>query len=232
MARRQQAEWLAQFAKAAAAAQNLPDTLEQTMRHARELIDTDFAGITLLGPGGGLHSAAASHAIVRQADRLQAQLKEGPCVQATTESDAHVLCSQDLRTDPRWPAWGPAAARTGLSAVLSAQLRAGERCVGALSLYTSRPRTFTSDEGAAAHLFAVHAAAALTAAITEEQLRTAVNNRTRIGQAQGMLMERFGLDADHAFDVLRRYSQTINVPIRDIAADMIATRHLPPLDRS
>jgi AmiR/NasT family two-component response regulator len=43
----------------------------------------------------------------------------------------------------------------------------------------------------------------------------------------GILMERFDLDPDQAFDVLRRYSQTHNRKLRDVAQDLIDTRHLP-----
>jgi AmiR/NasT family two-component response regulator len=37
--------------------------------------------------------------------------------------------------------------------------------------------------------------------------------RNVIGQAQGMLMERHGLTADEAFDLLRRHSQQTNVKL-------------------
>jgi AmiR/NasT family two-component response regulator len=61
-----------------------------------------------------------------------------------------------------------------------------------------------------------------------ENLLTALDARTLIGQAQGILMERFGIDADRAFGVLRRYSQARNVKLRVVAEELVSQRSLPP----
>jgi AmiR/NasT family two-component response regulator len=78
-----------------------------------------------------------------------------------------------------------------------------------------------------AHVFAQHASVALATAKREEGLRVAIDTRHLIGQAQGILMERFGLTADKAFSVLRRYSQDHNVKLRDLAEELVNTRELP-----
>jgi AmiR/NasT family two-component response regulator len=52
----------------------------------------------------------------------------------------------------------------------------------------------------------------------------------QIGQALGMLMERYKLDADRAFEVLKRYSQDNNRKLHDVAQELIDTRKLPPAD--
>jgi hypothetical protein len=61
----------------------------------------------------------------------------------------------------------------------------------------------------------------------QANLAAAVDARKLIGQAQGILMERFALDADQAFAVLRRCSQHLNIKLRDIAQQLINTRKLP-----
>jgi AmiR/NasT family two-component response regulator len=43
----------------------------------------------------------------------------------------------------------------------------------------------------------------------------------------GILMERFDLDSDRAFEVLKRYSQDSNLKLRDVAKHLVATRQLP-----
>jgi AmiR/NasT family two-component response regulator len=75
-------------------------------------------------------------------------------------------------------------------------------------------------------LFADHAAIALARARTEATLWEAIEGRKVIGQAQGILMERFGLTGDQAFAVLRRYSQDSNVKLRDVARKLISTGNL------
>jgi len=45
-----------------------------------------------------------------------------------------------------------------------------------------------------------------------------------IGQAKGILMQRRGINADEAFDLLRRFSQELNVKLAEVAA-LLASRH-------
>lgn len=72
-----------------------------------------------------------------------------------------------------------------------------------------------------------HATIAYLNARTRSAQVRAIETRTTIGQVQGILMERFGIDADQAFAVLRRYSQHANQPLRDVAIEIVATRQLP-----
>ena len=58
-------------------------------------------------------------------------------------------------------------------------------------------------------------------------MTTAVDARKLIGQAMGILMERFNLDSDHAFQVLKRFSQSSNRKLHDVAAELVDTRELP-----
>ncbi len=76
-------------------------------------------------------------------------------------------------------------------------------------------------------IFGGHASVALATARNEDSLRQAIDARHVIGQAQGILMERFDLNADQAFSVLRRYSQDKNLKLRAVAEEMIASRVLP-----
>ncbi|QWC83942.1 ANTAR domain-containing protein [Nocardioidaceae bacterium] len=77
-----------------------------------------------------------------------------------------------------------------------------------------------------AKIYGAHASVALAAAREGEQLRAAVDSRHLIGLAQGILMERFDISVDRAFEVLRRYSQTRNVKLRQIAAEVVERRGL------
>jgi AmiR/NasT family two-component response regulator len=48
-----------------------------------------------------------------------------------------------------------------------------------------------------------------------------------IGQATGILMERFDLAPDRAFAVLSRLSSQRNVKLRQLAEEIVRTRALP-----
>jgi AmiR/NasT family two-component response regulator len=76
-------------------------------------------------------------------------------------------------------------------------------------------------------VFAAHAAVALRSAQDKQSLRIAMTTRNLIGQAQGILMERFKMTAEQAFAVLARVSQQTNVKLRDVAQRLIDTGQTP-----
>ena len=96
-----------------------------------------------------------------------------------------------------------------------------------LELFNSEPFAFDDDDIAVAHILARHASVAVGTARQEETLWQAIDARKLIGQAQGILMERFGLDGDRAFAVLQRYSQDNNVKLREVARRLVDTGLLP-----
>jgi AmiR/NasT family two-component response regulator len=73
-------------------------------------------------------------------------------------------------------------------------------------------------------VLAAHAAAAILASRQGEQLESALSTRDRIGQAKGIIMERFGVDEVQAFEMLRKLSQDGNTRLVDIAQQVIDTR--------
>ncbi|MGN6251704.1 MAG: GAF and ANTAR domain-containing protein [Marmoricola sp.] len=204
---------------------SLRTTAESVVAIALQTLECDYAGLTVFGPNGRLETMAPSDPIVEHADKLQYELEEGPCVAAAEDGTTYVC--RDLATDPRWPRWGPVAAELGLGSLVGTRLVSGDHVLGALNLYCSRERDFAAADRDMAEVLAVHAATALIAVRERENLHAAMDARTLIGQAQGILMERFDIDAESAFGVLRRYSQTRNLKLRIVAEDVVATRRLP-----
>ena len=111
--------------------------------------------------------------------------------------------------------------------MLSVRMYTDDETMGTLNAYSLKPDAFDVDDQAVAHILARHAAVALGNARKIENLWLAVDARKRIGQAQGILMERFDLTADQAFAVLLRYSQDNNVKLRVVADRLVETRELP-----
>ena len=215
----------AEIARLLEAEPDIEATVVQIIDLARQTIASDHAGVTLLHGRNQVETAAATSPIVEKCDALQYEFGEGPCVQAIWNHDTFLV--DDMRNDCRWPRWGPQAADLGLRSILSIRLFTFGETHGALNLYSSEPRHFDDEDVAVAHIFAAHASVALAAARQEEHLRKAIDARHVIGQAQGILMERFDIDAPRAFTVLRRYSQHRNVKLRAVAEELIANRILP-----
>jgi len=210
------------FAEIALLLEEMPSheqTLEQVTHLARETLACDFASITLRVGGGRLETVASTHPDVEKADALQYEFEEGPCFEAVKE-DGNFVC-EDIEHDERWPRWGPAAAKLGLHSLLGLRLQSNRETFGALNLYHRQPSAYDEDDIVLARIFATHAAVALAASTNEVNLKRAIDTRHVIGQAQGILMERFGLDDIRAFAVLRRLSQDGNIKLRKIAQQIV-----------
>jgi AmiR/NasT family two-component response regulator len=222
------AERLAEAARALRT-EDVVQTLERAVSLAVEMVTgCDGAGVTMLRHGRAPETPAATSDWVSHGDALQYELQQGPCIDALWEHE--VVTSSDLSDLMRWPVWGPRVVdEVGVRSVLCLQLFTNRDTVGALNMYGQSPGAFDDvldqHEGQA---LATHIALALTAAQEIEHLNLAVRSRTVIGQAEGILMERFDMDAAHAFAVLKRVSQHSNVKLFQVAVELVRSRRLPP----
>ncbi|WP_435737308.1 GAF and ANTAR domain-containing protein [Cellulosimicrobium sp. PMB13] len=221
---------VADAARALADEPTLQQTLDRVVELAVSMVDgCESAGISLISRGR-IDSPAVSDPLVARGDELQYELGEGPCLDAIRE--APLVESGDIEADVRWPRWSPKVAdELGVRSMLCVQLYTSETAHGALNMYATTRDAFGLDDHHLAATFAAVAAAAISAARTEEQLQSAVQTRTLIGQAQGILMERFSLSSSRAFAVLSRVSQDSNVKLVDVARQIVETRRVPGIDR-
>jgi GAF domain-containing protein len=93
----------------------------------------------------------------------------------------------------------------------------------ALNVYSDVPRAWASDVEDVGTILAAQAALAIRAQRKEANLKIALSSRDVIGQAKGILMERFRLDADHAFQLLVAISQRSHRKLREIAEELCLT---------
>lgn len=193
-----------------------------------ELGIADHAGITERVGDSAFETHAATDELVMAADGLQYQFDQGPCVQATYDNE--LLVSGDIAADPRWPQWGPRAATRGIGAVISANLYTTDAAMGALNLYFADRKEYVSEDLELARLVGAHTSIVLAHYRRDANLWKAIDARHRIGQAQGILMERFDITAEQAFALLRRLSQDQNTKIRLVADTVVTTRKLPTSD--
>lgn len=179
----------------------------------------DEAGISLLRRNGRIETVAATAQVVRDLDAVQYEVGEGPCHDAIRGDG--MRCVDDLAHDDQWPAYAPRAVELGIHSQLGLQLYVEDTTLGGLNLYAFQPNAFDEMTPRVAGLFATHAAHALGRRITHDQLSEAMDSRKIIGQALGIVMERYHLDEDRAFAFLTRVSQTGNVKIRTLAAQLV-----------
>ncbi len=217
------ADRMAELARAFAPPPRLEDVLAGVTSAAVELIPgADMAGVLLTAKGGKFESLVDTSDLVRRLDGVQERHNQGPCVEAAT--DELVIRTNDFATDNRWPKFARAAIAAGVHSNLSFRLYGSTQTAGALNVFGSKPNVFTSESEAIGLVLASHAAAAILASRHGQQLESAMASRDTIGQAKGIIMERFDVDAVRAFDLLRQLSQTDNIPLAVIAQRVIDTR--------
>jgi hypothetical protein len=190
-----------------------------TQAAVRHVPGADSADILMVSPPSGFESVAATSPLAPRIDAFQREFNEGPCLDAAV-GEPLVRCD-DLTNDPRWPRFGKSAAAAGVHSVLSFQLYTHGSRRAAMNLVGLTPFAFNMEAEAYAGMIATHAATALIAHNKELQFQSALASRDAIGQAKGMIMERFGVDAMQAFELLVKMSQNSNTRLADIAAEII-----------
>jgi GAF domain-containing protein len=217
------AQRMAELARAAAAPRSLEDVLFDVTATSKEIIPgTDTAGVLLLAGRGKFESLAGTDDLPYRLDELQVKYNQGPCVQVAL--DELIVRTDDFREEQRWPQYSAAVVEIGVLSGLSFKLYTSDRTAGALNLFAFKPNAFDAEAETIGAVLAAHAAAAILASRQEQQLESALSTRDRIGQAKGIIMERYGVDDLRAFDLLRRLSQDSNTKLIDIAQQVIDTR--------
>lgn len=196
--------------------------LGRVSQYARHILDADDAGILLMRSRSRIETPAATTPRVDEAHQLQVTFDEGPCLDAITGQATYM--ANDVENDERWPKWGPAAAAIGIRSTIGVRLASRGRGYGSLNIYADRVDAFTSADGDVAEMLAAHATAALASAEKIEGLATALESRTVIGQAQGILMQKFDIDSEAAFEFLKRISQHENRRLFAVAEAIVIQR--------
>lgn len=203
---------------------------ETTLRRVADLAvrsipGCDAVGVTILNDGVP-STRAATGGLVYEVDNHQYDIGQGPCLQAVEDRRAYDV--EDMATSPRWERFCRHAAERGIRSSLSLPLVVRGEALGALNLYSRRPRAFAADDRDTALMFAAQAVVVLANAQTygagvglAEQLRAALGSRAVIDQALGAIMAQAHCDADQAFDRLKTASQHSHRKLRAVAEAVV-----------
>jgi hypothetical protein len=206
------------------ALRKVDDVLADVTATAKELIPgVDIAGVLLVGKAGSFETLAPTDDLMFKLDELQMRYLEGPCVTAALSEI--VVRTDDFRDESKWPNYSPEVVQLGVLSGLSFKLYTADRTAGALNLFGYAPKLWDTDAETIGMVLAAHAAAAILASREGDQLQSALTTRDRIGQAKGIIMERFKIDDVQAFGMLRQLSQDTNTKLIDIAQRVIDTRN-------
>jgi hypothetical protein len=184
------------------------------------------ASLTVQRTDGRYLTIAATSDLPLTVDNIQYETGEGPSLASI--SDHHVSVSDDLRTEQRWPLFTRrAAAETDVLSILAHRLfLEDDTTMGSLNLYSTKPAAFNDDSLVLLNVYATHCAIALARVTESEQsrnLQAALESNRDIGVAMGILMNRYRITKQDAFDVLRMASQNGHRKLRAVALEVIDT---------
>ena len=180
-------------------------------------------------------SEAPTSDLAWQVDAIQEEVQQGPCLDAVYVQQT--VRVDDLSTEQRWPLFATRAAETGAASMLALQLYVEGDNLGALNLYSRTPAAFTDESEQIGLLVAAHAAIAYIGVRKETHLAQALIHRDLIGQAKGILSERYQITGERAFLLLTRISQNSNRKLHQVALELVhsgtitGAHGLPPVPR-
>jgi GAF domain-containing protein len=177
-------------------------------------------------------TAAFTGELARACDESQYARGYGPCLHAAGTGE--VVEISDAQAEARWPDYTAYAVEQGMLSSLSVPLPITEGIAGAVNVYARKPNAFDEASRSVATRFAGYASAVAAnmyayeeARDLVEHLERRVESRAVVERARGMLMERHGLTAEQAKQVLARVARYADSRVKDVAAGLVRTGELP-----
>jgi len=212
------------------------DFLHMLTDRSTALLAASAAGVVLADPRGELRVAAASSEAVGLVELFQIQNDQGPCLDCF-RTGRRVSAAGLGELGQRWPRFAAAAAEAGFHAVEAMPMRLRDQVIGALNLFRDASGPFEPADLRIGQALADVATIGLLqerslrrSETVAEQLQAALNSRVVIEQAKGKIAERFSIDMDDAFQMLRDYSRVSNQRLTDVARNFVesASADFPP----
>jgi GAF domain-containing protein len=219
------ADQLSDLARSLQGEEDIDDTLDAIVHAAVGTVPgARHASISVVRGRREVRTRASTDELPRAVDHAQYDTGQGPCLDTLYEQET--VRVPDLRAEQRWPDFARRAVELGMHSMLSVQLFVDGDDLGALNLHSEQVDGFGDESEHVALLFAAHAAVAMAGAQQQDHLRQALRTRELIGQATGVLIERFKITGDQAFRLLVRASQHTNRKLRDVAEELVTTGEL------
>lgn len=219
---------LSEFARALSVTYDVNEMLDLVGRHVVRALNVQGAGVTITDPANGQtrHLTATDPATLH-IEKVQAELREGPCVVAMQRGE--IVAIGDITQVEHWDRYRSEVLGAGMTSVMGVPLKTDDQIIGALNVYDRRPEPWPDDQQRMAQLLADIAAwwvarhqALEEAAKLNDQLQHALDSRVRIEQAKGVLAERHGVSVDEAFARIRAYARHARLKLQDVAGEIVA----------
>lgn len=196
---------------------------ELTDSALKSMPDAQYAGVTIASREGKVRTVGATNRYPVLLDEIQ-QRNGGPCLSAAWEH--HVIRINDMTLERRWPGFcRDTTEQSPIRSIMSFRLFTDYQNLSALNFYAEQSDAFDDEALELGLTLATHTALAWNMVRRDQQFRSALASRDIIGQAKGMLMERYDVDAVHAFELLKQLSQSSNTGLADLARKLVESKH-------
>jgi GAF domain/ANTAR domain len=188
------------------------------------------AGVTVMTEDGLQSVAIGADSRSQLLEEQQFSFGEGPCAEAF--ASRRPVLEPDLGLDAgRWPGYASAAHRQGVRAVFAFPLQVGAARLGVLDVYREQAGPLSTATLVRALTFADVAVLALLDGQREVAagrqvagLQPAVESRSELFQAQGMVMIQLGVSLTEAMTRIRAYAYGQDRGLGEVARDVVAGR--------
>jgi hypothetical protein len=208
--------------------------LQRLCRAAVTVLGVRGAAVLVVSGEGVPRVVAAADAWSRGLADASFDTGEGPTI------DAHALARPVLASFlleegvARWPGYVELVRPSGVRACFALPLHVGAVRLGVLDLYDDRPDQLAADQVSMALTFADLAVERLLETpgdagpeTLDQRLLTALERRSEIHQAQGMVMVDRGVDLATALALMRAHAFSRSVPLLDLAREILDGARLP-----
>jgi GAF domain-containing protein len=196
-----------------------------------QIMGVSGAGVMLVSGDGPRGSLCVSDDVSQLIEDLQFTLGEGPCVDAYRQDSP--VSEPDLAAPvtARWPAFTPPAVSGGVRAIFGFPLRVGSVRLGALNLYRGRPGPLTDGQHADALAMAdvaarwvLNAQAGAPPDAVAADLEARADFHFSVHNAAGIVSVQEDISVSEALVRLRAFSFGNDIPLADVARDVIARK--------
>lgn len=213
------------FARSVSEGADIVDVYSMLSERCVEVLSVAACGILLVDLDGGLRVIGSSSHSAELLDLFQAQNEVGPCHLCCRTGDP--VADDELSETGPWPKFAALVRRQGFTSVNALPLRAQDRILGALNLFSSS--MLESAQLAVAQAMADAATVALLQSDPHDdavgmtrRLHLAVEARSAVDQAIGIIAQRFTLSVDEALVRLRSAADDTGSRLVDVASAVVA----------
>jgi GAF domain-containing protein len=209
----------------------LLDALTEVAATMPDLFDVDGAGILLADENQVLRHFASTDPSAHLLEAVQESTGRGPCVQALVEDE--VVATSDLSSDERWHGLAEVLVSNGVRSVLGAPVHVAGTPIGSINVYKAVPHQWDDSDRRALAAFDRMVERLLEVALVAErheavrhQLQEALRARVAIERAVGVVMVLEDVDAEAAFERIRRTARSSRRTVRQVAAEVTKYKKL------